>query len=252
MARKKRVKPRAADPDVQNYWPMPASPTIPPTVNFYYMRKFADGTYDVPGSCVVFLHAWQAGVFLRELLEDAEEVEPGPLRQTFPGISDGRVGSSLDYLIPTERDEEGVVTKGRRFECSLLGVTYEEALELAEEHEDSRVPFALDSQRRSALGMRPRSYAAWENGDDASSVQLAPPKAEKQKREKREKVERAPRASRDGLTSLTSICAEEKVEASDVRAVLRQMKIEKPATGWAWETVPDYVAKAIKKAKEKK
>lgn len=53
-----------------------------------------------------------------------------------------------------------------------------------------------------------------------------------------------PRASRDGLVPAADVAAQLGVEARDLRAALRRMKVPKPAAGWAWpETeVPALVA----------
>jgi len=227
----------------------------------YFWRVFSDGRKEL-GGYHNFRHVWQMGRFLLEVLEGAEEIESSPL-PVIGGVEDDRPGGLLSYLIVTERDPSGEAAKGRRFEAKLMGASYEDAIRLGQPHTDIRLPYAEDSWRRAAQGRPPRSYAAWEAGEDGSTAQgvsghTADREAKRGRSERSsEKAERraaTPRASRDGLIALTAICAEQKVEAGDVRAALRGMKIEKPASGWAWETgkVPDYVAKAIKIAKDKR
>lgn len=242
-------------------WPSPSSPQVPPTVNFYFMRQFMDGRLETPGMVVNFLHKWQAGVFLREVLEGAEDIEHGPLPE-IGGQEDEREGSSLHYMIVTERDSNGEAVRARRFVGKVMGATFEELMKRSEAHTDIRLPYSMDHMRRAAIGMGMRSPEAYAAGNEAAAP--VPQDAGLTKREQREKrkaeraarppkEERAPRPSREGLTSLTSICAGEGVEPGDVRAALRGMKIEKPEAGWAWAgEVPAYVAKAIKLAKEKR
>ena len=258
MARRKKdggAERSSGNPD----WPGVAAPTVLPTCGLYFWRVFGDGREEL-GGYHNFRHTWQLGRFLLEVLEGCEEIEASPL-PAIGNVEDERPGGLLSYLVVTERDPGGEASKGRRFKAKLMGVDFDEAIRLGKMHTDIELPHSEDSWRRAAQGRPPRSQAAWEAGDDDSSMARAPAgETERRKREPRpEKAPReprapsAPRASREGLTSLTSICAEQGIDAGDVRAALRGMKIERPASGWAWEgTVPDYVAKAIKVAKEKR
>lgn len=243
-----------------------AAPTVAPSCGVYFWRCFSDGREEM-GGFHNFRHTWQMGRFMLEVLEGCDEIEVSPL-PPIGGVEDDREGSMVSYLVVTERDPNGEASKGRRFTVKMMGATFEEATRLGKLHTDIRLPFSEDHWRRAAQGRPPRSYDAYENGDDDSvhpayrSGNTVPQEGRRPRRERaategtpkpaRDRTA-APRASRDGLRALTEICAEQGVKAGDVRAVLRSMKIEKPDAGWAWapDSVPDYVAKAIKKAKEK-
>lgn len=270
MARKGRGGTSGERASGSSDWPGVAAPAVLPEAGMYFWRCYSDGREEL-GGYHNFRHTWQMGRFLLEVLEGCEEIEPGPLPM-LGGIEDERAGGMVSYLVVTERDADGSASKGRRFKAKLMGASFEEAIRLGQLHTDIRLPYHEDGWRRAAQGRPPRSYDAWEAGDDDSTHFLykkpgggtpAPETGRRSRRggtaapsprpEPTERRERAPRASRDGLTTLTSICAEQGVEAGDVRAALRGMKIEKPASGWAWDgPVPDYVAKAIKVAKEKR
>lgn len=245
-------------------WPGVAAPSVLPEAGLYFWRVFGDGREEL-GGYHNFRHVWQMGRFLLEVLEGAEEIEAGPL-PVLGGVEDERPGGILHYLVVTERDPSGEAAKGRRFRAKLMGADFEEAIKLGKLHTDIQLPYSEDGWRRSAQGRPPRSFAAWEAGDDGPSLARDPAGGGSPREDRRARREAArerpapterraatPRPSRDGLVALTAICAEQGVEAGDVRAALRGMKIDKPEQGWSWNgAVPDYVAKAIKTVKEKK
>lgn len=54
-------------------------------------------------------------------------------------------------------------------------------------------------------------------------------------RVRKEKTEKKEKPNKEGLVSIAEIASELKMEARDARAILRQLKIEKPECGsWAW------------------
>ena len=78
-------------------------------------------------------------------------------------------------------------------------------------------------------------------------------------RTKPEKVvkEKKPKIDTSGMVSANDIAKELKVEGREVRGVLRSMKLEKPAHGWAWPKdeaakIKEKVSVALKEGKAKK
>lgn len=102
-----------------------------------------------------------------------------------------------------------------------------------------------------------------ENDDEPEDLDPDLPKhapaAREARKEKRENVvkEKKPKIDTSGMVSANDIAKELKVEGREVRGVLRSMKLEKPAHGWAWSKdeaakIKEKVSVALKEGKAKK
>ncbi len=95
--------------------------------------------------------------------------------------------------------------------------------------------------------------------DEDDDLPKHAPAAREARAGKKEKVvkEKKPKVDTSGLVSANDIAKKLKVEGREVRGVLRSLKMEKPAHGWAWSKdeaakIEEKVSVALKEGKAKK
>lgn len=171
---------------------------------------------------VGFGATYSARKFLDVLLQDDEL----SLTRGISGKEDTVVSSS------------GIIIRADNI-MDIINYKYEGREEEWELNEDGNSGSARQAERfRSSSGIRV------ERTEESST--------EGEPHPKREKKEKAPRPSKEGLISIGQVAEDLKMEARDCRAILRKMKVEKPACGWAWsKTDVDDIKKLIEKNRDK-
>lgn len=201
-------------------WPYVSPPARPPKVNWLYSRVIGDTPQGVNADN--FAELWQAGVYLRTLLKECDQIDV---------TDDERGGSELRYSVVTERAADGSPLSGRRFFGRLVGATFEQVMKASEGKVDVELPFVAYNSVRNATGKPAVRFHEW-RGEEGTSGDEVPAEDAAQKRPASGK----PRKGGAGLVTLAELCLEARVNPSDVRGVLRKRKIEKPAGGWVYET----------------
>lgn len=221
-------------------WPIPAAPTHPGKIGLYYGRWIGGAVQNV--HYCNWMSEWQAGVFLRRLLDEAELLEQWP-------DDNPPAGTQFTFLVVTEKDAQGEPMKSRTIWGRLVGVTFDEAMEASEKKADEELPYVENMTLNAVMG-----YGFTSRREVYRAPNTATPEP---RRERKERAPSTPRPRGDNVTTLQELCADEKVEPKDVRGLLRKRGIEKPDGGWAWPKGDDRIGgimdviKAVKRGEKK-
>lgn len=228
-------------------WPTTSSPTHPPLAVFYFGRMLGDTPQEV--LVTNFSTVWQAGVFVRWLTDDG-------------GISDVEQrlhDVTFVYTVVAERDASGEPMRTRRYYGRLVGAEWDEFLSRSTDWKKSPLPWGEENWRRVASGLPSVSYSEYtgrrgvpgvrdtfeggslggeEGGQEARDGERdVTSRSRREKRLARVSTRSAGggvRKGADGVITLGAMCAENGVDAGDVRGLLRKRGVEKPDGGWQY------------------
>jgi hypothetical protein len=211
---------------LEDEWPQPSSPTSPPVVNWYFGRVIGE-TLQETFVCN-FRNYWQLGVFLRHVLKDAEDIE----------LTEGPWGTTIDYIIPRERDPDGRPVKIIRMRGRFGVKSYDEIMAVSEKFADREIPYKISEWVRLSRGSAEwQSMRDYDAKIEPKNMPVSPtPPPERPAHAPRVKNPSKPRAERTaGAVTLAVLCAGTGIEPRDVRVELRKQKVEKPPAGWEFD-----------------